>query len=90
MENELRDFRQKIVQYFSEISDDQLRKDMEKAGYEVYKNVDVHILSDAVSEEEFTFSVKSRTARTAFNKVDLRFHNVFTPDNHPYNFKIAA
>ena len=39
----------KIDKYFSNLTDEQLQSDLEKAGYEFYKNIDIPIFS---SEEK--------------------------------------
>ena len=42
---------EKIDTYFAETNDEKLRLDLEKAGYSVYKHVDIKIFSSQASDE---------------------------------------
>jgi len=90
MDPEFKKLTKKIDRYFSETSDDQLRVDVEKAGYEFYRNINIQIFSDCISTEKFTFSMEGIKTKSIHRGKTLVFDGAFTPDNYPFNFKVAA
>lgn len=90
MDMEFEELSKKIDKYFSELSDDQLKIDLEKAGYEFYKHMNIQIFSDCVSTESFTISLDSLENQSAQGDMDLVYEAIFVPDNYPFNFSIAA
>jgi hypothetical protein len=90
MEKKFQELSERIDAYFSETSDERLRLDLEKAGYEFYKHINMQIFNDCVSAEEFTFSVKGIASKPTHGDKKLIFEDLFVPDSYHFNFKIAA
>jgi len=90
MDMKIKELNERIDKYFSEISDEQLRLDLEKASYKIYKNVKIQILDRGFLGEEFFFSQRGNSRLSVHRNEDLVFKDLFEPDNYAFHYRMAA
>ncbi len=89
METDFEKMERKIDEYFSNISDDELAGDVEKARYSFYKKVKAKLLDTYPEAAEMTFWV--RESRTVLiREVNFDFKKLCFPDSYAFDYKLAA
>lgn len=79
----------RIEEYFDGVSDKQLQKDLEKAGYSFYKNVKTPVLDGFLEQQEFSISPKPMTPTNI--SVEILYVKLFsTADSYTREYKMAA
>ena len=90
MDSDFEIMNKRITEYFSRVSDDQLRVDLERAGYSFYKKVKTPVIDSFLPEDEF-IAVRTSKHRINMDVGNLVFQEFSVADSYDnYGYKLAA
>lgn len=72
----------RITEYFHRVSDEQLKTDLEKAGYAYYKNIKTQVIDSFLAEDEFLIELLENIELLAMEHYDpTAMHDDKPPDD---------
>lgn len=90
MRDDFEAMKSRITEYFHRVSDEQLKTDLEKAGYSYYKNIKIQVIDSFLAEDEF-FVVPKPKGTINMDLSGLIFEEFNIADSYDnYGYKLAA